>query len=213
MAFEDLDFEDDLEGLDDDEDLLPEEASNRTFMVIAGVLGGVALLAIICIAFYALFWYPNQSQNAEINATNTAQALEVARIVGDKSTAVALTSTAASWTATPTETPIPTDTPTITATFTPGATDTPVLVVGTTAVGTKDPTQAAIDLQQTADARATLEATQTLTVLGTVTSIPTAAEIPGTGFADDVGLPMMLGLAALLIVIIFLARRLRASTQ
>jgi LPXTG-motif cell wall-anchored protein len=38
---------------------------------------------------------------------------------------------------------------------------------------------------------------------------PTA--IPDTGFADDVGLPLMLGLAVLLIVIIFLARRLRSA--
>jgi LPXTG-motif cell wall-anchored protein len=38
---------------------------------------------------------------------------------------------------------------------------------------------------------------------------PTA--IPNTGFADDVGLPAMLGMAVLLVVVIFLARRLRTA--
>jgi hypothetical protein len=32
------------------------------------------------------------------------------------------------------------------------------------------------------------------------------------GFADEVGLPAMLGLAGLLIVVIFLARRLRTAS-
>jgi LPXTG-motif cell wall-anchored protein len=36
-------------------------------------------------------------------------------------------------------------------------------------------------------------------------------EIPKTGFAGEVGLPAMLGMAVLLIVIIILARRLRTA--
>jgi len=41
--------------------------------------------------------------------------------------------------------------------------------------------------------------------------VPTATALPTTGFAEDAGVPMMLGLAVLLIVIIFLARRLRSA--
>jgi LPXTG-motif cell wall-anchored protein len=45
------------------------------------------------------------------------------------------------------------------------------------------------------------------------TSIPTAVttSIPKTGFADEVGAPALLGLAGVLLVIIFLARRLRMA--
>jgi LPXTG-motif cell wall-anchored protein len=35
--------------------------------------------------------------------------------------------------------------------------------------------------------------------------------IPDTGFADDIGLPALLGAAVLLVVVIFLARRLRTA--
>jgi LPXTG-motif cell wall-anchored protein len=36
--------------------------------------------------------------------------------------------------------------------------------------------------------------------------------LPTTGFADEVGLPGLLGLAALLIIVIVITRRLRFST-
>lgn len=32
----------------------PEEASNKTFIIAASVLGGIVLLSIICLAVYAL---------------------------------------------------------------------------------------------------------------------------------------------------------------
>jgi LPXTG-motif cell wall-anchored protein len=35
--------------------------------------------------------------------------------------------------------------------------------------------------------------------------------LPTTGFAEDAGLPGLLGISALLIVVIFLARRMRAA--
>jgi LPXTG-motif cell wall-anchored protein len=58
---------------------------------------------------------------------------------------------------------------------------------------------------------ATLEANATLYV-STLTARPLQpTEIPKTGFADEVGLPAMLGMAVLLIVIIILARRLRTA--
>jgi hypothetical protein len=38
-----------------------------------------------------------------------------------------------------------------------------------------------------------------------------ATELPGTGFADDVGIPGLLALAAIFVVVIFLVRRLRTA--
>lgn len=47
----------------------------------------------------------------------------------------------------------------------------------------------------------------------TSTLVPgtTATALPTTGFAEDAGLPGLLGISALLIVVIFLARRMRAA--
>jgi len=41
--------------------------------------------------------------------------------------------------------------------------------------------------------------------------IATSTALPNTGFADEVGLPGLFGLALGLILIIFLARRLRSN--
>jgi hypothetical protein len=45
----------------------------------------------------------------------------------------------------------------------------------------------------------------------TATATPSA--LPTSGFADDVGLPGMFGLALLLVAVIFLARRLRTAAN
>jgi hypothetical protein len=42
-------------------------------------------------------------------------------------------------------------------------------------------------------------------------SAPTATALPNGGFADEVGLPMMLGLSLLLLVVMVAARRLRSN--
>jgi hypothetical protein len=63
------------------EDTPPEESSNRTFMIAAGVLGGIVLLSIICLAGYALLILPQQraAQNQQVNAaTQNAQVLNAA---------------------------------------------------------------------------------------------------------------------------------------
>ena len=38
----------------------PEESSNRTFLVVAGILLGIVLLSIACFAGYALLVLPKQ---------------------------------------------------------------------------------------------------------------------------------------------------------
>ncbi len=80
----------------------PEENSNRTFLIAAGILGGIVLISLACLAgYYFLNILPNQG-NAKANAT--AQAIQNAQV------AQALTSTAQA-AAFPTATITPTVTP------------------------------------------------------------------------------------------------------
>lgn len=182
-----LDMEDAELGLEDE--ALPEEAGNRTFLLVAGILGGVLILSMICIAVYAMVLLPRSqaqrsTQVAEINAQNTQVAM-----------ASKLTAEAQAWTATPTNTQPP---PTATASPTPviAPTDTPML---------EEPTQ---------DPRtATVAALLTMQAGGGTTITPTVTALPDTGFMDDIGVPGLLIMAAALILVILLARRLRLTTR
>lgn len=180
------DFDMEEMDLEMEEDEFQEEGGNRTFLLVAGILGAVLLLSLICIAVYAMVFVPRnraqrETQVAEINAQNT----EVAAIS-------AMTIEAQQWTATPSITPIP-PTPTLTNTPVVAPSETPDLEQAT-----QDPrtaTVAALLTEQAGGAGG----------VGT----PTVTQLPDTGFADDIGIPGLLGMAAALIVILFLARRLR----
>lgn len=200
MAFEDLDYEEEFEG--EDEGALPEEASNRTFLIIVGAIGLVAILSLVC---FGAIWYSisrRGAANEAQSATLTAQIEAVDAIIAQTATKATMEAIIAAYTATPTETPIPS------LTFTPTAT-TPVVaesptstaVLASSGTVTLDPLLAtATHMQATINAQL---------VLSTLTARPSATAMGSYGFADEVGLPAMLGLAALLIVVIFLARRLR----
>ena len=173
-------------GFSGEETPPPEESSNRTFLIVAGILGAITVLALACIAAYAFFVLPRQraGRDAQI-ATLTAQAGEVSN---------ALTSTAIAAAFTPTSTK--TQVPTATSTAKPN-TATPVLAVATnTSVPSADPRTATVAALLTQAAASTQV---------------TSTALPTTGFADQVGLPGMLGAAVLLVVVIFLARRLRSA--
>jgi hypothetical protein len=216
MSLEDFDMDDEEKKpsnqssmddfrLDDDyeqpseEAAQPEESSNRTFLIIAATLGGIALIALVCIALYALVLLPrSRNEQAARRATLEAQNTEVAVIIASTSTSAAETAMAGSFTATPTRTPL-----------SPTATDTtnPVVVVkrSPTSAHLKPEMATATALHSTLQANATLYA-------ATLTAKPLQpTAIPTTGFADEVGLPAMLGMAVLLVVVIFLARRLRSA--
>ncbi len=208
MAFEDLEYEDSyedtlIEGEEGGEGAPPEESSNRTFLIIAGILGAVALLTLICIIGY-IFLGPLAANNEQAQtqaAIVYAQQTEVAQVIARTATAAAISAAAtqtASVPPTPTNTPIP---PTKTAT----PTNTPVLAVSDTPAATLEPLTATVAalLTEAASTQTALPANTTLT--------PTPTGLPDTGFAEDVGLPTMLGAAALLLVVIFLARRLRTA--
>jgi hypothetical protein len=88
------------------------EGTNRSFIILVAVLGGLLVLGIGAFAAWAFLIAPGmradiESQNEAIRATNTAVAI-----------AEAATMTAAV-TPTPTDTPVPTDTPPPTDTPTP----------------------------------------------------------------------------------------------
>jgi cytoskeletal protein RodZ len=84
----------------------PEESSNRTFLIAAGILGGIVLLSLACLAGYVLLYRP--SQVAQQSQAATAQAVQNAQV------AAALTATSQAMNhPTPTVTPPPTETPVV----------------------------------------------------------------------------------------------------
>jgi hypothetical protein len=192
--FGDLDFED----ISDDATISTSRGSNRTFLIVAGILGGILLIALLAIAAYAILILPNrgmnqQTQAAEINATNTAVA-EGAQ----------LTAIARQVTFTPTFTA--TSPPTTTSTPEPTNTATPILAP----TNTVDPADGPL---QDAAATETVAALLTQQAGGDEpTPIPTSTALPDTGFADDFGVPGLALIAGVLLVIIILSRRLRTST-
>lgn len=160
----------------------PEESSNRTFLIAAGILGGIVLLSIACLAGYALLVLPSQRAGQQQAATaQAAQNLQVAQ---------ALTATAQALTfPTATVTPPPTQTPLIAQ----------ATATATATVSTPDP------------ATATVAAALTQAALAQLTHMPTSTALPGTGLADQYGAPGLVILGMALIGVIFLARRLRAA--
>lgn len=166
----------------------PEESSNRTFLLAAGGIGLLLVLSMVCLGIYAFVLAPMQRAN------RTAQSTQI--ILDNTKTSLSLTQTVAA--AHPSATKAPTKTATPTGTSTPTqvvvvASPTPLAVLGTT-----DPRTA------TAIVLATLQA-------GTPTA--TATALPATGFADEVGLPGLLLLGAVLIVVVFAARQMRMRSS
>jgi hypothetical protein len=199
----DMDFPEDE---DDEEEGYEEEESstsgNRTFMLVAGGLGGLIIIALICVAAYVFLIRPRTAENQASRQTQTALAISAAN--------QALTQTQAAALPTATETQAPTDTQEPTDTLEPTE-EAPPVEDGTGGGPTPDPRTATVQALLT---QAALAQTQAAQQLLTQTATPTATGLPDTGFGDDAGTlaaPTLLGMAALLIVVIFIARRLRAS--
>jgi len=189
MAFENMEPEPNMEEAGPP----PEESNNRTFLIVAAALGAIALLALICMVVYAA-----TQVRPRLDARNTAVAMaKTQSAIIDQG--LAATKTAQSWTATPTV-KVATNTPPP-----PKATNTPVVAIAVT----NTPTSIVnVDAMKTA----TWSAVQTQAA--SLKQTPTATGLPQGGFADDVsglGLPILLGIAALAVVVIFMARRLRSA--
>ena len=175
------DYNDFDETFDDEVDA-PEESNNRTFLIIAGGLGLLVLCALIVVGGYIVI-------NSNSNQTNEATAVAQATI-GAMTVEAGLTGTA--------EAQALTQAAQVTNTVPP--TNTPV-VAEATATLTETPNPAT----------ATVGAAFTQIAASTQTIFPTTTALPNTGFADDVGIPGMFALALGLVILIFLARRLRAT--
>jgi len=191
--FDNLEFED----MDSEETIATSRGSNRTFLVVAGILGGILLIALLAIAGYALVILPGrdtgqQTQVAAINATNTviAEGAQLTALVMRGTITPTFTATLPP--ATETLTPAPTNTATATPVLAPTNTPEP------TSEGTQDPGTATVAALLTQQAEET--------------PIPTATALPATGFADDFGVPGLLLVAGVLMVVIILSRRLRVSS-
>jgi hypothetical protein len=165
-----------------DEPNPPEESSNRTFLLAAGVLGGLVFLGLLCIAAY-LFFRNSSNQQNELTAIAQVTQQQATVQAGVTQTIIAqnLTRTAA-----------------VTNTVPP--TSTPVIAEAT---ATSSPTSN--------PATATVAAAFTQIAVSTQTIIPTSTALPNTGFVDDFGAPGLMLIAVALVAVIFLVRRLRSS--
>jgi hypothetical protein len=164
----------------------PAEPSNRAFVIVAGILGAILLLSLICVAAYAFLILPiNKRAQATSNAAAIARATDVAMSM--QQTALAL-----AWTSTPTQ---------VKATKTPVLTNTAVVAMATT------PEPSADSRTATIAALLTQQASAQKTVVPTTT-----AALPTGGFADQYGIPGLVGLAVILVAVIILARRLRTTS-
>jgi hypothetical protein len=173
----------------------PSESSNKTFVMVAGVIGGLILLSLICLAVLG-FWYlpkQNASKQAE-SATREAQNAQMSQ---------ALTSTAEASLWTPTAMPspvipVPTDTPVVAI-----PTDTPTPLLSPADIQTA--TMAALNTQ-VAEAQKT---PTSAAVAGTATAVST--KLPQGGFADEANLPGIIIVGVALVAVILLVRRLRMA--
>ncbi len=159
----------------------PEESSNRTFLIAAGILGGIVLLSLACLAgVYFFSILPSKNATAAQAYAQSTQNAKVQQAL----TATSLAASLATPTLAPTDTPVLAE---ATATQTPIVTDTPAPVT------------------------ATVGAALTQVAIAELTVVPTSSALPKTGIGDQLGYPGLVIAAMLLIAIIFLARRLRAT--
>lgn len=184
-------------------------SSNRNFLLALGVLGGIFLLLIIGLVILFLMRRPNGTEAANIRLTNEAI------FIANTQTAGAATQLAVQM-LTPSVTPIPTETsvpPTPTRTRVVAlATATSTAPAGAAQLFTvtASPTGPAGAATGTVAAALTQSAGSTQTRVVNLTA--TATRLPQSGFAEDVGLPGLFGMAIGLVLVIVLVRRLRFST-
>ncbi|KAF0109141.1 MAG: hypothetical protein FD146_185 [Anaerolineaceae bacterium] len=164
-----------------------EESSNRTFMIAVGILGGLVFITIICVLVYAFVIGPRlASQKPDELATVEAHNAQI-------NDAMTATFQASLWTPTPLPSPLPTETVVPTGV---------VAMASETATSIYDPLTATMEALYTQAAIAQLTPTSTLVA---------PEGLPQGGFADQYGVPGLIIMAAVLVIVIFLARRLRVA--
>ena len=191
MSFDDSNFD------NPDDAQLPEESNNnRTFLIAAGILGGIILISIACLV--GVFLYTrNTNTAAQAESAAITQTAEAANLFVQQ----ALTATFEAAVVQPTNTLPPTLTAVVaqaTVTNTPDPNATPT--VGGVVLGVGTP----------AAATATVGAALTQAAAAQLTIVPTSTGLPQTGLVEDVGIPGLVVMALAFIIVILLARRLRA---
>ena len=166
---------------------------NRTFLTIIAILAILFLIGLVLL----LGLGPNllsrqaisqQETAAQINAANTATAMAATAAVNQHLTQVALTAIALTPTVGPTKTPV-------------------VVILANTPIPEGTTALSPAEL-------ATVSALQTqMASQGTPVAGVTPTTLPNSGFADDFGLPLMVGMALILVAIIILSRKLRLSSR
>jgi LPXTG-motif cell wall-anchored protein len=203
-----------LEGFEEGPAIPPEKPTGggRPFVVALTVIGVVLLVALIGLGIVLLTRNPPSTtdQAARINAQNTqiaSAATEQMRIALLQQTVDAAN--------VPTATIPPTAAPLL-ATATVQTAGTSVVAIPTATITPVPPTATVLPADQTKTAAAkTSIALGTAPVGGAGAGTPgaTATGLPNTGFADQAGLPTLIGIAVLLLAVILVARRLRVSTS
>jgi hypothetical protein len=214
---------------------------NRNFLVALGILGGIFLLLIIGLVALFLTRQSGGSEAANIQRTNDAIFAANTQTAGAATQLAALLLTP-SVTPIPSDTPVPptpTNTQVVAlatntlspeeletqvaqgiATFSPEQQSTRAAfaelftVTASPTFGRTGTIEAALtqaaEQTQVAAGQSTPGFAQTRTQAAVLTA--TATRLPNSGFADDVGLPGLFGMALGLVVLIVLVRRMRLST-
>lgn len=225
--------------MEEDTSAPPEASSNRTFIILLGLMIAFLFLGVLCIGGYAIFIGPRinaarQAQAATVNAQNTEIALQnlLASVTPNTPTpdetlvALDLTLTAAAQDSpTPVVASTDTDTP-----EPPTETVEPIntLVIDETATATPTGPTPTASLSPTPTKLGGRTATPLVGGLGTVTPEtgtsqtgtpqgvtpqPGATQLPATGFADEAGVTGLIILGFALIAVVIVARRLRLSLR
>lgn len=181
------------------------ESSNRMFMILALGLGGLFVIGLICIG--AVFFM----QQGQANQQKAANATIIA-----KNTAAVLAATAS---AMPTETIPPTETPVPPTPVLP--TNTPVVSTPTVPAPTETAMSTAVASSKATATATTASATQVAAVASPGSSggvaatapAPTSTAATGETPATGVGGFGMVLVAAMLLAVLFAARRLRLAQR
>ena len=171
---------------------------NRNFLLAIGILGAISLLTLIVLILVGLVILPARRQAllmqaAGINAANTATAQAATQLAHVKQQIV--------------------PSATMTASASPMPSSTPVVAIATSTLAPTVTLGTPSSPQDLSARTQTVAALLTQAAGGTKTSTPRPTALPTTGFADEVGLPALIGLAVLLVVVIFLVRRVRLSSS
>ena len=161
---------------------------SKSFVIAATTIGFIMIISLLSLIFYSAIYVPKR------RAAISTQIIETYAFFTQEAFEKNLTVEAQNWTNTPTATQ-----------FIPSDTQTPVILP------TDTPAAALAQDERDAQLTATMASLFTQQASNLLTVTPVSTQLPSTSFADDVGMPGLLVLMGAMILIIFLARRLRTT--